>query len=139
LFRRTYWRPQDIVVLVSSLMFNYAAGHLFARTSVGSARKLILAVAVGANLAALPHYKYMIFLVASLDAATGLDWSIGQVVLPLGISFFSDRLAGRRLLREGEGSEPAPLRTVCYLLRPPDRRADSPSQRDDAAVCTGRR
>jgi D-alanyl-lipoteichoic acid acyltransferase DltB (MBOAT superfamily) len=48
---------------------------------------LIFAVAV--NLALLAYYKYANFFVGNLNPLLGTDWNLANIVLPLGISFFT--------------------------------------------------
>ena len=50
---------------------------------------MLLGVGVLANLALLGYYKYANFFVSTVDALTGIDWHIGNIVLPLAISFFT--------------------------------------------------
>jgi alginate O-acetyltransferase complex protein AlgI len=111
-----YWRPPDVIVLVASIAFNYSAGYFLARIVGDGVGKLILGVAVGTNLAALLHYKYMAFLLTSFDAATGLDWTIGQVVLPLGISFFTfTQIAYLVDVYRGKAKEANPLHYALFV------------------------
>jgi alginate O-acetyltransferase complex protein AlgI len=80
-----WWRPSDVWILALSIVANYALGLRIAAT--GSRALLILGVA--GNLAVLGYFKYLIFFVEVLDAATGAGLSVGDVALPLAISFFT--------------------------------------------------
>ena len=44
---------------------------------------------IAANILLLGYYKYTGFLLSSVDAAFGLDWSVPNIILPLAISFFT--------------------------------------------------
>lgn len=79
------WDSHYLILIVGSIMVNYAIGQrLFASPS-----KFLLVFAVVANLATIGWFKYYNFFVSGLriggiDALPFLD-----IVLPLGISFFT--------------------------------------------------
>jgi D-alanyl-lipoteichoic acid acyltransferase DltB (MBOAT superfamily) len=87
-----YWNPAFVPLLVVSILFNYGVGRLLdpaVWNASPRARKSVLAGAVTINLAALAWYKYAGMLSASLGALTGLDVPVIDVLLPIGISFYS--------------------------------------------------
>jgi D-alanyl-lipoteichoic acid acyltransferase DltB (MBOAT superfamily) len=49
----------------------------------------LLALSVSSNLALLGYYKYTDFFITNIDELAGLDWSLHNIILPLGISFFT--------------------------------------------------
>lgn len=80
-----WWNPAYVPLLVGSMAVNYLiGGYLMRRPS-----RAALVLGVAANVALLGYYKYTGFLFGSLDAAFGLGWSVGDIVLPLAISFFT--------------------------------------------------
>lgn len=84
------WDWHYVPLLVASICFNFAAGNLILwllrrRTSA----RLVLIAALAGNLALLAYYKYANFFLSALDDGTGLRWTMGAIVLPLGISFFT--------------------------------------------------
>ena len=83
-----WWDVRYLPLLLASASFNFACA---ARLRGGAAhqRKRMLAAAVAANLALLGYYKYAGFFVASVGAATGHAWPPLDIVLPIGISFFT--------------------------------------------------
>ena len=83
-----WWDARYVPLLAASVGFNYWAGQAIASARGRSARWM-LGLAVAANLALLGYFKYAGFLGANLNAlfATGLGFH--QVVLPLGISFYT--------------------------------------------------
>jgi D-alanyl-lipoteichoic acid acyltransferase DltB (MBOAT superfamily) len=83
-----WWNPPYVLLLFASILFNYAAGLLLIRCPE-MARRRILTLAVLSDLALLGYFKYATFFVDTASLATGADWKIGAVVLPLGISFFT--------------------------------------------------
>jgi alginate O-acetyltransferase complex protein AlgI len=52
-------------------------------------RKRLLIVAVAANLLLLGYYKYANFFMGSVNSLAGSHLSLGEIILPLGISFFT--------------------------------------------------
>jgi D-alanyl-lipoteichoic acid acyltransferase DltB (MBOAT superfamily) len=88
LFFYGWWDARFIPLLIGQITASwlFALWHERARTNVS----LVLGVAV--NLAALGTFKYLDFLLASAEAATGLALPRAHLVLPIGISFFSFQL-----------------------------------------------
>jgi D-alanyl-lipoteichoic acid acyltransferase DltB (MBOAT superfamily) len=92
LFFYGWWNPLYVALLVLSICFNYVCGVAIARSTapVGSgARKRLLIFAVAVNLGVLAYYKYANFFVSSVNYASGSTFSFGEIILPLGISFFT--------------------------------------------------
>ncbi len=81
-----WWNPAYVWLMTASILFNYGAGLLLASRHRS---KPLLALAVAANLLLLGHYKYTDFFISSANALAGLDWQLHNIVLPLGISFFT--------------------------------------------------
>lgn len=52
-------------------------------------KKLYLALSLGANLGALGFFKYFVFFARSFESLAGADWVIPNIVLPVGISFYT--------------------------------------------------
>lgn len=92
LFFYAWWDVRYLALLMISIGGNFAlgisiAGRVHAGQGIAAGRRLALAVA--ANLALLMYYKYANFFMGNLSALTGLDLTLGTIVLPLGISFFT--------------------------------------------------
>jgi D-alanyl-lipoteichoic acid acyltransferase DltB (MBOAT superfamily) len=85
-----WWNPLFVIMLAVSIGFNFAAaGAIGASARRPRLQKAILTAAIAANLGALVYYKY---LASIMQAATGLgliDVATPDIVLPLGISFFT--------------------------------------------------
>jgi D-alanyl-lipoteichoic acid acyltransferase DltB (MBOAT superfamily) len=80
-----WWNPAYVPLLVGSMVVNYLiGGYLLRRPS-----RSVLLLGVIANVALLGYYKYTGFLFGTLDNAFGLGWSVGDIILPLAISFFT--------------------------------------------------
>jgi alginate O-acetyltransferase complex protein AlgI len=92
LFFYGWWNTAYVGLLLTSVVFNYCLGYLIARQRMlnhTTACRLLLAAAVAANLSLLGYYKYAGFFAAALLQFSGLNLAVGQIVLPLGISFFT--------------------------------------------------
>jgi alginate O-acetyltransferase complex protein AlgI len=82
-----------VIVLVLSIIVNYAAAHAIEVTD-GRLRRVLFWFAVVANVLALFYYKYWNFAWQAVDDVTGgtlerLGLHEPQVALPIGISFFT--------------------------------------------------
>ncbi len=87
-----YWSPHYVVLLMGSILINFAAGHGIlscrnAKRDVAARRVLVLAIV--ANLSALAYFKYANFFVDSVNTALHSQIELAKIVLPIGISFFT--------------------------------------------------
>jgi alginate O-acetyltransferase complex protein AlgI len=91
LFFYGWWDARYLPLLLASIAFNYTVGRALARgDDVGSPRRRwLLAFGVGADLALLGYFKYANFFIATLNTTAGAGISWAEVLLPLGISFFT--------------------------------------------------
>jgi len=87
LFFYAWAGPGFLLLLLASSALNYLAGLLVSGGSQGR-KKAVLILAVLCNLALLGWFKYAGFFAGILNSA-GLSVPMPQVVLPLGISFFT--------------------------------------------------
>jgi alginate O-acetyltransferase complex protein AlgI len=87
-----WWNPLYLPLLGGLAAFNYTLARVI--TAERERRRfprvrLLLTVGVTTDLLVLAYFKYTNFLIGSANAALG-DWfSFEQIVLPLGISFFT--------------------------------------------------
>ena len=88
LFFYGWWNPAFVLLLLASISFNYLVGGVLAR-SVSGNRKWLLIGAIGANLGLLAYYKYANFFLGTANRLIGWDLPLSDVLLPLGISFFT--------------------------------------------------
>lgn len=89
LFFYGFWNPPFVLLLLGSICFNYAMGHRISRDRPAIRSKRLLVFAVTANLVLLGIYKYANFFIVNLNALTDANLALTNVVLPLGISFFT--------------------------------------------------
>jgi alginate O-acetyltransferase complex protein AlgI len=91
LFFYGWWNPVYLVLIVSSMLINFAIGRSMAR--IGGAksdyRRSRLIFGIILNLSLLGYFKYAMFLVESVGFVSGRDYSIDEIILPLAISFFT--------------------------------------------------
>lgn len=92
LFFYGYWNPAYVGLLLASIIFNYGVGIYLVKILKESrhvAKQRVLTTAVIINLALLGYYKYTGFFVSNLSAITGSSVAFKEIILPLGISFFT--------------------------------------------------
>ncbi len=80
-----WWDPRLVPLLVGSVTVTWLVARAFAR----SKRRAWLALGVAAGLGTLAFFKYADFLASSVLALLGRGPSHLDIVLPLGISFFT--------------------------------------------------
>jgi D-alanyl-lipoteichoic acid acyltransferase DltB (MBOAT superfamily) len=86
------WDVRYVPLLLVSIVGNYTAGYFIGRKRSAArlhAARGLLWVAITANLALLGYFKYAGFFVATTDRVFGGGLSVPEIVLPLGISFFT--------------------------------------------------
>ena len=86
------WDTGFVLLLLASICFNYGAGYfigvrIFSKQQISAKRTLIAAVT--ANLSLLAYFKYSNFFIESANAFLGLPIGTLNIILPLGISFFT--------------------------------------------------
>lgn len=93
LFFYGWWNPKFVLLLLVSVGFNYGMGYAIGHARVSGTRtsqaKRLLIVALAANLALLGYFKYMNFFLITANTVAGTGWELRDIVLPLGISFFT--------------------------------------------------
>jgi alginate O-acetyltransferase complex protein AlgI len=82
-----YWNPPFVLLLIGSILFNYICGLALVRLT--NHRRAFLIAAIGANLSLLVYFKYALLLAATLNHVAGTTYDLGDIFLPLGISFFT--------------------------------------------------
>ena len=91
-----YWMPVFTLLLLSSIAVNFITGLAIARALASKARLLswnastvYLVGGLAFNLGLLAYFKYANFFVDNLNAVLGVDWRLGEIILPIGISFYT--------------------------------------------------
>ncbi len=85
-----YWDLRFLAVIGCSILVNYCFGLLLGKPALKPGpRKLLFIAAIAANLLALGFYKYINFGIHVLNKISGGSLDALELVLPLGISFFT--------------------------------------------------
>jgi len=93
-----YFNIRYLCIMIFSILLNYGAYRLMVHAelvkSEGRAheilnKKAILITGVSANLLLLFYFKYYDFFIENINAVFGTSMALRNIVLPLGISFFT--------------------------------------------------
>ena len=89
-----WWDFRFVPLMVLSTSADYVAGRVIAASRSASRRTLTLVLLLVGNLGILGVFKYYDFFVGSLEGLARLlgyhpEWPLLQVVLPVGISFYT--------------------------------------------------
>jgi alginate O-acetyltransferase complex protein AlgI len=84
-----WWRPHYVLLMLLSIGLDYVAARAMGEPSSGRPRRFWLLFSIVTNLGLLGWFKYANLLVATWNdlAPTPIAWE--QVLLPVGISFFT--------------------------------------------------
>ena len=80
--------PSFVWVMIGSILFNYVMALILGHLKNPTFRKLSLIISVAGNLSILFIYKYLDFCIENLNRL-GFQLPLQNIVLPLGISFFT--------------------------------------------------
>ena len=81
--------PVWVSLLVISAFVNWFASRLIGYLKKEPKKKLVAAAAIVFDLALLIVFKYSGFIVENINAVTGLGIPVPEIVMPIGISFFT--------------------------------------------------
>ena len=84
-----YWDIRFLPLLCGSIVFNYVFGNLIYKASESNLRRVYLVASIALNLGLLFYFKYLNFFVTSLNFMLPSEMNMINIVLPLGISFFT--------------------------------------------------
>ena len=84
-----YFNPGYLLIIISSILLNFAIYKILGRLSDKKIKKLCLVAGLAANIAILGYFKYTDFFISTLNSVAKTDFNLINVVLPLGISFFT--------------------------------------------------
>jgi len=93
-FFYAWWKPPFLILLILTTAIDFWAGHGLANLRSKASRRMLLTASVGMNLSVLFFFKYSFFtenVFNSLSHLTGIPARLPvlQVILPLGISFYT--------------------------------------------------
>ena len=79
-------------ILVFTAIFNFIISVLLQRTEKKAIKVSVLALGLVENLGLLFYFKYHNFFFENLNALTGAEFTLRNIILPLGISFYTFQL-----------------------------------------------
>lgn len=82
-----YNHPIYLIILVCSIVVNYVV-YLLLKKQI-KRRTIIASVAVIANITVIFYFKYFNFFITNSNRFLHTDWATRNILLPLGISFFT--------------------------------------------------
>jgi D-alanyl-lipoteichoic acid acyltransferase DltB (MBOAT superfamily) len=90
LFFYAWWRVEFLPLLIASIAVNFLVGRsIVHRAAMGLPTRALLAGGIAFNLLLLGYFKYANFFAANVAAAFGVPAPVLDVILPIGISFFT--------------------------------------------------
>ena len=88
-----FWgEPKNIYIMISMIIFSYIGGLIIGRLKEKKKitfAKIVLAVTIVLDLAALFYFKYIDFFIRNINLYLNKEIDLLGVILPIGISFFT--------------------------------------------------
>jgi D-alanyl-lipoteichoic acid acyltransferase DltB (MBOAT superfamily) len=110
-----YWRPAFLPLLLGSIAVNFVCSQLIWRyRERPRLQKAVLLSGIVANLGTLAYFKYLFPFLHFVNDTLGLQATIGNVILPLGISFFTFTQIGYLIDLAQDEAQPQDL--ISYTL-----------------------
>lgn len=112
-----WWDVSFVLLLLVSIAFNFCCSELITRLAHRPARQAAcLAAGIAANIAALVYFKYIAALISFADAIAVLRMPVPDIILPLGISFFTFTQIGYLVdVKQGTAKDRGPLNYVLFV------------------------
>lgn len=110
------WSQKNYLwIILLNIAINYCASFLLDK--IKRLRKVILLIAVAANLGLLFYFKYFDFAVESINQAFGTTIQLQNIVLPIGISFFTFQGMSYTIdvYRKQVSAQKNPLKVALYI------------------------
>ncbi len=90
LYFYSFWKLDYLPIILFSMIFNYSVGStLVQKIKLNINRKTVLVFGLVGNILLLGYFKYFDFLIKNLNLILHQDFNYMNIVLPLGISFFT--------------------------------------------------
>jgi D-alanyl-lipoteichoic acid acyltransferase DltB (MBOAT superfamily) len=110
------WDPRFVLLLVALTVGNEVAAIAIHRAASDGGRRLAVSIAVAGDLAVLGFFKYYDFFTDSLDRNLGISSPALDIVLPIGISFFTFQAISYVIDVHRRQTPPAPLLDLAVYL-----------------------
>ena len=88
LFFYAWGEPVYVLLMIYSTILDYTCGRMIEK-SEDSKRKLWLAVSLIGNLGLLAVFKYLDFIIETLNVIPMVNLPLSNIALPIGISFYT--------------------------------------------------
>lgn len=89
LFFYAYWNYHYLILLLGSILFNWEIGNRILNSVNLKMKKLFFCIGMVCDVALLCYYKYVDFFIDNFNFVMGTSFTAWQIILPLGISFFT--------------------------------------------------
>ena len=84
-----YTNPWYVLLIMTSIVINYAAAIKIENAEKNNIRKLAFIIGVLFNVLLLGYYKYYDFFVDNINQVFSTSYTLKHIILPIGISFFT--------------------------------------------------
>ncbi len=84
-----YFNVSYLAVILLSCVLNYSLSWIISKKDTISYRRIMLVMGCVVNLGVLGYFKYYDFFVENVNAVLQTDFNTKNILLPLGISFFT--------------------------------------------------
>ncbi len=84
-----YFNPRYLILIGASIILNYVLSRLIMRGKTVKLKKTLAIIGVMGNLAGIFYFKYLDFFISNINELFSKDFTLTNIVLPLGISFFT--------------------------------------------------
>lgn len=112
-----FWIPKYLILLGLSLAFNYAVSMGLSAPGDHWQKRWLLRLGVATNLGLIGYYKYLDLMLSGVNGLFELSLPLQQIVLPIGISFFTFQQIGYLIdTAEGKTERPPLLDYVLFIV-----------------------
>lgn len=84
-----YFNPKYIIIIGTSIILNYCISRMLMQQKKATLKKWLLILGITGNLAGIFYFKYFDFFISNINAIFKTDYALRNILLPLGISFFT--------------------------------------------------
>lgn len=84
-----FGEPKYVLLIIASVLVNYLLAAGIGRSRGRAVRTLLLLVDIIFNIGILGFFKYLGFVIENINSISGSAFTVPQIELPLGISFFT--------------------------------------------------
>lgn len=88
LFFYAWGEPKFVLVMMLSIVINWAAGIIIA-SSENFRKQAVLTISIVFNLIIIFVFKYLVFTISNINSISGAGITVPEIALPIGISFFT--------------------------------------------------